>query len=124
VVVQGCVVYFYIYIYGQKFPTNWFVGNFLQPTYKIDTCHLIMREAHVFLLILLKKYVRNTCYLNNMCFLHAKEHISILYVGCRKFLSYIYIYVFGKVIHVHHLNFLYIFIQLSFKFTIEFVGPM
>jgi kynureninase len=27
---------------GQKFPTNQFVGNFIQPTYKSDMCHLNM----------------------------------------------------------------------------------
>jgi hypothetical protein len=40
-----------------------------------------------FLLMLLKKHVRSICYLNNMCFSHAKGHMSILYVGCRKFLT-------------------------------------
>jgi hypothetical protein len=28
--------------FGQKFPTNRFVGNFLQSTYKNDTCPLSM----------------------------------------------------------------------------------
>jgi hypothetical protein len=28
--------------FEQKFPTNRFVGNFLQPTYKNDTCPLNM----------------------------------------------------------------------------------
>jgi hypothetical protein len=27
---------------GQKFLTNWFVGNFLKPTYKNDICPLNM----------------------------------------------------------------------------------
>jgi len=40
-----------------------------------------------FLLMLLKKHVKSTCYLNNMCFSHVKGHMSILYVGCRKFLT-------------------------------------
>jgi hypothetical protein len=45
-----------------------------------------MWEAHVFLFInALKKHVRSTCYLNNMCFSHANGHMSILYVNCRKF---------------------------------------
>jgi hypothetical protein len=38
----------------------------------------------IFLLMLLKKYVRSTNYLNNMCFLHANRHTSILYIGRRK----------------------------------------
>jgi hypothetical protein len=38
-----------------------------------------------YLLMLLKKYIRSTCYLNNMYFLHANGHMSILYVSCRKF---------------------------------------
>jgi hypothetical protein len=76
-------------IKGQKFPTNWFVENFLQPTYKNDMCPLNMWEVYVFLLMLLKKHVRNTCYLNNMWFSHVKGHMSILYVGCRKFMSLI-----------------------------------
>jgi len=35
--------------------------------------------------MLLKEYVRSTYYLNIMCFSHVKEHMSILYMGCRKF---------------------------------------
>jgi hypothetical protein len=50
------------------------------------TCVLLTFENHMFfLLMLLKKHVKSTCYLNNMYFLYANEHISILYVGCRKF---------------------------------------
>jgi len=76
--------------------------NFLQPTYKKDICHLNMWEAQAFLLMLLKKHVRSTNYLNNMWFSHAKGHMSILYVSCRKFPTnrlvgnfcpYIYIYI-------------------------------
>jgi hypothetical protein len=44
-----------------------------------------VRITCFFLLILLKKHLRSICYLNNMYFLHANEHMSILYVGCRKF---------------------------------------
>jgi hypothetical protein len=35
--------------------------------------------------MLLKKHVRRTYYLNNLCFSHAKRHMSILYMGCMKF---------------------------------------
>jgi hypothetical protein len=59
--------------------------NFLQLTYKKDMCHLNMWEIHIFLLMLLKKHVRSTCYLNSIWFLHANGHMSILYVGCKKF---------------------------------------
>jgi hypothetical protein len=52
---------FYIYI-GQKFLINWFEENFIQPTYKIEMCPLNIEEARVFLLMLLKKHVRSTCY--------------------------------------------------------------
>jgi hypothetical protein len=31
-----------VFQYGQKFPTKWFVGNFIQPTYKIGMCYLNM----------------------------------------------------------------------------------
>jgi hypothetical protein len=35
-----------IYIYGHKFPTNRYVGSFLQLTYKIDMC-LLACEKHM-----------------------------------------------------------------------------
>jgi hypothetical protein len=50
-----------IYGIGNKFSTNWFVGNFLQPIYKSDV-FLSLQQSRFFLLILLKKYVRNMCY--------------------------------------------------------------
>jgi len=31
-----------LYMLGEKFPTNWFVRNVLQLTYKNDMCHLNM----------------------------------------------------------------------------------
>jgi len=34
-------------IFGQKFLINWFVENFIQPTYKIDMCPLAC-ENHMF----------------------------------------------------------------------------
>jgi len=36
----------YVLLIGHKFPTNWFVRNFLQPTYKNDTC-LLACEKHM-----------------------------------------------------------------------------
>jgi hypothetical protein len=83
-----------LFIHWEHYKTLQSDRNFLQSTYKNDKCHLNMWETLVFLLMLLKKHVllmllkkhvRSTCYLNNMCFLHAKGYISILYVGCRKF---------------------------------------
>jgi hypothetical protein len=38
-----------------------------------------------FLSMLLKKHVRSTCYKNNIYFLYAKGHMSILYVNCIEF---------------------------------------
>jgi len=35
-------------LYGHKFPTNRFVGNFLQSTYKIDVCHLACEKHMLF----------------------------------------------------------------------------
>jgi len=55
----------------QKFPKIWFVGNFLQTTYKKDLSFKHVRIM-CFLLMLLKRHVRNTCYLNNRCFSYAK----------------------------------------------------
>jgi hypothetical protein len=37
---------FFIKSIGQKFHTNWFVENFIQPTYKIDMC-LLTCEKHM-----------------------------------------------------------------------------
>jgi hypothetical protein len=48
-------------------------------------CPLNMWEAYNFLLMLLKKRIRSTCYLNNMWFLYANGYMSILYAGCKKF---------------------------------------
>jgi hypothetical protein len=95
-------LYFHLFIFGQKFSINRFIRNFLQPTYKKDMCPLNMWETHVFLLMVLKKHVRSTCYWNNMCFSHVKRYMSISYVGCRKFptnpvcrkfLSFIFIFI-------------------------------
>jgi len=47
------------------------------------TCPLNMWESHIFLLMLLKKHVRR----NSMWFSYAKGHMSILYVGCKKFIT-------------------------------------
>jgi len=34
--------------------------------------------------------LRSTWYLSKICFSHVKKYISILYVDCKKFMSYIY----------------------------------
>jgi len=60
---------------GQKFPTNRFIGNFIQPTYKIDMCpftcekHVVLIAciSHMFFLIaLIKKHMLLT-YLKDLC---------------------------------------------------------
>jgi len=61
--------------------------NFLRSTYKkghVSFKH-VKSTCFFFLLRQLKKHIRSTCYLNNMCFSHAKRHMPILYVGCKKF---------------------------------------
>jgi hypothetical protein len=45
----------------------------------------IVQKFFFCLLMLLKKHVKNICYLNNTCFSHANGHMSILYEGCKKF---------------------------------------
>jgi hypothetical protein len=52
----------YVFKYGQIFFTNRFIKNFIQLTYKSDMCSLNVREAHIFLLMLLKYHVIITFY--------------------------------------------------------------
>jgi hypothetical protein len=76
----------------------------------------IVQKFFFCLLMLLKKHVKNICYLNNTCFSHANGHMSILYEGCKKFfqsfLSYLLILFY----------FFYIYINVFFFFLKLFVN--
>jgi hypothetical protein len=50
-------------------------------------CPLSMRESHVFSLILLKKAYEKYMLLKKTCASHMPRDMSILYVGCKKFLQ-------------------------------------
>jgi hypothetical protein len=61
--------------------------------------------------MLLKKHVRSICYLNNMCFSHANEHMSILYVGCRKFFINRFVEIFCPFIQLSKFSFYFFFLR-------------
>jgi hypothetical protein len=79
---------------GQKFLTNRFVKNFIQPTYKSDMCPLNMWETLVFFINTISMwkihFIKTTCVshmpmtlINIICGLYEISYKQV----CRKFLS-------------------------------------
>jgi len=67
-----------------------------------------------FLLMLLKKYVSSTYYLNSMYFSHAKGHMSILYVGCKKFPTNQLIEIYVHKLYIISIDFFFFFFLKKF----------